>query len=114
MAYEPAVRQQIARVGGLMRDLIESLSLFSGAVVVALASTAVVWLLCSLVSGASRSLFIYLAPLVLAYCIYWLPVWLGSDGSEYAPWQALCVGTWFVAGAIPSALVTAIFRRRAP
>lgn len=52
-------------------------------------------------------------PFVLAYCLYWSPVWLGSDRSEYGAWAALAVGGWSLAGFIPSAVaVLAIQKRR--
>jgi hypothetical protein len=95
-----------------MKALIDSLSIGSGAVLIALLSAAVVWLLCSVVPSASRSLWIYLVPFILAYSLYWSPVWLGNDSSEYGAWALLFVGAWFVAGAIPAAVIALIFRKR--
>src|SRR5437868_1472590 len=95
-----------------MKTLVESLSLGSGAVLIALLSMAVVWLLCAVLPVTLRWLSIVIVPLTLAYSLYWLPVWLGSDPSEYSAWAVLVVGTWFLAGSIPSAAMVIIHRRR--
>jgi hypothetical protein len=97
-----------------MRTFFESLSLGSGAILIALLSVAIVWPLCSVLSGALRWLSVIVVPLVLAYSLYWLPTWLGSDASDYGAWEGLCVGAWFLAGAIPSAAIVLIYRWRHP
>ena len=52
---------------------------------------------------------VMLVPLALAFCLYWLPVWLGANSSEYFSWSFLFVGAWFLAGAVPSAVTVLIF-----
>src|SRR6266478_2423758 len=94
-----------------MRALLASLSLGSGALLLAVLSAGVVWLLSSLLPKALRWLWVVIVPFILAYCLYWSPVWLGSDPSEYSAWAVLCVGTWFLAGAVSSTLTVLILRK---
>ncbi len=97
-----------------MKTLLESLSIGSGAVLTGVLSVGFVWLLCSVLPMALRWLWVVIVPFILAYSIYWLPVWLGSDPSEYGVWALLGVGAWFLSGTIPSAaLVLVLGRRRA-
>jgi len=95
-----------------MRSFIESLSLTSGAIVIAVLSTALVWLLCALCPVRLRKLWVVIVPFVLAYCLYWFPVWLGADDSEYGAWAIAGVGGWFLAGAVPSAVLVIMLGRR--
>jgi hypothetical protein len=97
-----------------MKTLIESLSIGSGAILIAALSVSVVWLLRSRLSKNMHSLSAVVVPFVLAYCLYWSPVWLGSDSFEYGAWSVLFVGAWFLAGFFPSAMmVLALQRSRA-
>jgi hypothetical protein len=50
-------------------------------------------------------------PLALSYCVYWMPVWLGADGSEYLAWALLGVGVPAIAGFISSTVVTLLVAR---
>jgi hypothetical protein len=95
-----------------MMTFVNSLSLASGAILVALLSVAVVWLLCSFLPTALRSLWAVIVPFSLAYCLYWLPVWLGAEPSEFSAWAILFVGAWFLAGFFPSAVVVLILQKR--
>jgi len=97
-----------------MRELIESLSLGTGAVLIALASSGIVWLLCFVGPAALRKLWVVVVPLVVAYCLYWSPVWLGADSSEYSAWAFAFIVPWFLAGAIPSAGIVWIVQKRRP
>src|SRR5580693_6778326 len=65
-----------------MKALVESLSLGSGAVLVAILSAVIVWLLCSLCLESLRKVWVVIVPFALAYCLYWSPTWL-TDGSEF-------------------------------
>jgi hypothetical protein len=47
-------------------------------------------------------------PLALAHSLYWAPVWLGADSSEYGSWYGVFVVPWFLFGAAVSCLVTLI------
>jgi hypothetical protein len=95
-----------------MRDVIESLSIGSGAILVAGSSAGIVWLLCLVSPKALWKIWAILVPFILAYCLYWSPVWLGADPSEYHAWALLFVVPWFAAGAIPSAAIVRILRKR--
>ena len=64
-------------------------------------------------SAVARWFAAVLFPLALSYCVYWMPVWLGADGSEYLAWALLGVGMPFLAGLLPSAVVTLIVTRHA-
>ena len=94
-----------------MRSLLDSLSLVSGSVVVGLISVALVAALGRISRVTLYPVWAVIVPLVLAYCLYWLPVWLGNDPSEYGAWSVLVIGVWFVAGAIPSAVVLLVLRK---
>jgi len=96
-----------------MVKLIQSLSLSSGAVLIAIVSSATVWLLGQVSPSRLRKLWIVIVPAVLAYCLYWSPVWFaGEPGSEYSTWQFAFYIPWFLAGAIPSALVVRFVLKR--
>ncbi len=94
-----------------LRGLIDSLSIFSGAIVVAVVSTAIVWGV-AVVSPDLRKLWIVIIPLFVAFCLYWSPVWLGADPSEYRAWAFIFILPWFVAGAVPSAAIVRILGKR--
>ena len=94
-----------------MRQLIESLSLGSGAILVAILSLAIVWLLSSVAPKPLRTLWAVIVPFVLAYCLYWSPVWFGADPSEYGVWKFI-IGVWFFAGFFPSAVLVLILQKR--
>src|ERR1035437_10397545 len=96
----------------VVKDFLESLSLGSGAVVIAVCSSLLTGLWLCARSVRSAWLIALLAPLVLSFCLYWLPVWLGANASEYFSWAPLFIGMWFLAGAVPSAVVVLIFGRR--
>src|SRR6185436_13754080 len=93
-----------------VRAFIESLSLGSGAALVAVSA-----LLAVAISFARPAIIRWLSavvvPLVLSFCLYQMPVWLGADSSEYFSWEFLVLGTWFLAGAIPFALVILLIGR---
>ena len=98
-----------------MKTFIQSLSLTSGAILLAIVSAAVVWLLCSVFPVSVRKLWVVIVPLVLAYCLYWSPVWFfGEPSSEYHNWMFAFLVPWFLAGAIPSAVVVRILKKHRP
>ena len=94
-----------------MKTFVESLSIGSGAILIALLSVGVVWLLSFVLPIALRWVSVAVVPFVLAYSIYWLPVWLGSDPSEYGAWAVLVVAPWFLSGFIPSAALVVILQK---
>jgi hypothetical protein len=95
-----------------MITFLKSLSLGSGALLIAVLSLGIVWLLCSVLPVALRPLWVVLVPFIFAYSLYWLPVWLGADPSEYSAWAVLCVGAWFLSGFFPSAAVVLVLQKR--
>ena len=94
-----------------LRDLIDSLSIFSGAVVVAVLSTIVVWRL-TVLWPDFRKLWVLIVPFIIAFSLYWSPVWLGADPSEYHAWALVFIIPWFLAGALPSAVIARILKKR--
>jgi hypothetical protein len=66
-----------------MKALVESLSLGSGAVLIAILSVGIVWLLCSVCAASLHKVWVVIVPFALANCLYLSLAWLESDGSEY-------------------------------
>jgi hypothetical protein len=93
-----------------MFDL-ESLTLQSGAVVVALVSAllAFVW---ARLPRTQMWLLGLIAPLIIAYTLYWLPAWHRASPSEYSTWAPLFIAPWYVTGALLSSLVIYFDTRR--
>lgn len=92
---------------------VKSLSLGSGAMVVgalsAMVALATYWLKPPLV----RWVALLSVPFVLAYALYWSPVWFGgSDPAEYSAWALVCIGPWSLAGMFASLVVAGFLRRR--
>jgi hypothetical protein len=83
-----------------------------GAILVAVVSVALVCLLSSL-SWSLRALWVVTVPFALAYLLYWIPVWLEAGPCDLCgAWSILGVGSWFLAGFFPSAIVTLILEKR--
>ena len=78
---------------------------------IAVVSGAVVSLLSSVAPKPLRALWIFIVPFAVAYCYYWLPVWLGADPLEYDVWK-FSIGIFFVAGFLPSAVLVLILQKR--
>ena len=104
-----------------MKALVESLSLSSGAVLIAVLSAGIVWLLCSFCPTSSHKVWVVIVPLALANCLYWSQPWFEAKGSdyeralvwsEYHNWAFALIVPWFLAGVIPSAAIVGILRRR--
>jgi hypothetical protein len=62
-----------------------------------------------------------IVPFALANCLYWSAAWLEAVGSDYnralvmsdyRNWALLFIIAWFLAGAIPSAIVVGIHPKR--
>jgi hypothetical protein len=101
-----------------MKAFVESFSFSSGAVLIAVLSSVIVWLLCSVFPESLRKLWAVLVPFALANCLYWSAASfeaVGSDynkalvWSDYRMWAPLFIVVWFLAGAIPSAAVVRLF-----
>ena len=95
-----------------MKTVVESFSLGSGAILIALLSLGVVWLLCSVLPWGLRSPWVVSVPFIFAYSLYWSPVWLGADPSEYGMWAVGVVAAWFFAGFFPSAVLVLVLQKR--
>jgi hypothetical protein len=95
-----------------MREFLGSMSMGTGALVVAIASLLVVWVLCIAFPLRLGALWAVVVPFTIAFCVYWAPVEAGSDTSEYSAWQLLIVGSWFIAGFVPSVILVLYLRRR--
>lgn len=97
----------------MLLRFLASLSLLSGGFLIALVSAILsagwgwvrlVWL---------RRILITIVPLALSGSLYWLPVWMGQDSSEYSMWAIVCIVPWSVAGAFASiAVISTIDRCR--
>ena len=101
-----------------MKAFLESLSFSSGAVLIAILSVGLVWLLCFACPSSLRKVWIVIVPLALTNCLYWSVARLEAEGdeyhralvmSDYRMWAPLFIVAWFLAGAIPSAVVVRIF-----
>ncbi len=82
-----------------LADFIDSLSLISGAALVACISVLVV--LPTLAARVRvRCVTAIVGPGIASYVVYWTPVWLhgGHNSAEYVAWAGLVVVPWFVAG----------------
>ena len=88
------------------------MSLGSGAAIIAVCSALFSGLWCWVRPGRSGWLVALFVPFIASVCLYWAPVWLGANSSEYSSWAPLFITPWFLAGAIPSAVVVFILRRR--
>jgi hypothetical protein len=94
-----------------MKQFFESLSLGSEIAIVAICSIVVVGFWCYFFQHWVVWLAAIIIPILLAYCIYWSPVWLGANPSEYSTWSFLGVGIPAFAGIISSLIVILIVRR---
>ncbi len=96
--------------------LIDSMSIWQAASVVTLCSSALVW-------PVRRLRFLNLVaaiaiPAALAYCLYWLPVWLAppdlNDDNDlhrldmYAAWAALEEALLFIPSSLASLTIVAV------
>src|SRR5581483_7226558 len=101
-----------------MKTFVESFSFTSGAVLIAIASSGIVWLLCFLSRTSFHKLWVIVVPFALSNCLYWSGAWFEAQGSEYnrmlvmadyRMWFLAFIVSWSLAGAIPSALVLRLF-----
>jgi hypothetical protein len=96
-----------------MQAFFQSLSLTSAMMLVAVISAVAALLIGRIGSAVVRWFAAVLFPFALAYSVYWMPVWLGADASEYPAWALLGVGAPFLAGLILSVGVTFVVARHA-
>jgi hypothetical protein len=89
-----------------MLQFLLSLSLFTGALVVALASGLLGAVWGQVRPALLRRALALLVPFALAFSLYWLPVWLGRNPSEYGGWWLICIPPWYAAGLLASVAAT--------
>jgi hypothetical protein len=99
-----------------MMEFVQSLSLHSGALLVALMSVAALVASLRVLPRWAQWCTGVLVPVLLAWGLYWSPVWLGVAGrSEYSAWSWLGVGAWSAAGLLANsaaAIIAVRLRRR--
>ena len=95
---------------GVIMSLLPN-SLGGVALLVATGSAFLAWPLSHIRPAFLRWVGVVGLPLILSYCIHWLPVWRGASPSEYHAWELLEVGAPFVAGLITSIVVVLILGR---
>jgi hypothetical protein len=88
-----------------MLDLLRSLSLGSGAIVVGLCSAVSAVFLARIQTSSLRWLLLVATPILLSFVLYWSPVWFGANPSEYSVWSLLGIGAWSFAGLLVSVIV---------
>jgi len=104
-------------------ERIDSLSLASGALLVAAVSAFLALFFAWLRRPVLRWAAAIGAPALVSYSLYWTPVWFAPpnrDMSEYSTWAFVCIPPWFLSGALASAAavvsvryVLGVMRRRA-
>ena len=95
-----------------MGDFLDSLSLGSGALLIAIVSALLAFVTAWLPAVARWAAAVVL-PFSLSYCCYWLPVWLGGNKDQRSSWELLVVSVWWFAGLVSSGIVTLIVSRYA-
>lgn len=95
----------------LMLELIESLSLVSGAFIIVGVSIALAFVWARITNVVARWVAAFGAPFLLSYCLYWSPVWLGASRTEYSAWAGVVIVSWFLFGGSASAIITYIVKR---
>lgn len=95
-----------------MRDIINSLSLGSGALVVAIISGLMAVGLSRIKSKKIVWVTGIIVPFLIAHLLYWAPIYFyGSNPSEYSSWSGIFITPWYAAGLIISILVFFITRK---
>ena len=94
-----------------MLALLRSLSMESGALIVALCSAVFAVFFVRIPGTAVRWLLLLVTPFALACALYWSPVWLGAESSEYSAWALALIIPWYVLGAVVSIFVAYVVSR---
>lgn len=82
-----------------MKDIINSLSLGSGALVVAILSALIAAGSSQIKSKKIKGMSGFIIPFFIAYCLYRSPAYFfGSDPSEYSAWSGIVIMPWNAAG----------------
>lgn len=91
--------------------MISDLSLTAGMLIVFVLSGLLAIAFIRLKNTLLRRGALLLVPLILSYSLYYFPVWLGSDPSEYSPWAFICTGAFTISGWIATFLVVRLGKR---
>jgi len=95
-----------------MKDIINSLSFGSGALVIAIVSGLIAIGLSRIEAKKIKWLSGLIVPFLIAYFLYWSPVYFfGSDPSEYSAWAGIFIIPWYAAGTLASVLVIFVMNR---
>jgi len=70
-------------------------------------------------SKALRNRWLWLAaviaPLAVAYCVYWAPVWIGgNDPAQASAWETLVMIAWGAPATLACLVFVAVVRLRRP
>lgn len=95
-----------------MLKFLMSISIGSGAFFVALASAIFAAAWGHIRSELIRTILALMLPVLISYSLYWAPVWLGRDSSEYSAWALVCIIPWSVAGVIASIIIERLITSR--
>jgi hypothetical protein len=88
-----------------MVKAIDSLSLESAAAIIAAISAGLALIWARIRNKYWRRGISLGAPFILAYSLYWTPVWFGhGDKASFAAWAPLFILPWFAAGAVSTVL----------
>jgi predicted membrane protein len=83
----------------------EALPLSMTTLIVTCLSAAVALLWTPIRSRGLRWTLAFVSPFLIAWCVYWTPVWMGADPSEYGAWSGLFLAVWGFPATIASILV---------
>jgi hypothetical protein len=94
-----------------MKDWLFSLSIGSGALFTAVCSIILGLPFCFVRQKRFRWSGIIVLPLSLAFCLYWIPAWLGENSPDFSVWSWLFIGLWSLAGLVSLSLFVLIIRK---
>ncbi len=105
-------QKSLLRLTLAMKEIINSLSVETGALVVAILSMVLSYGICRLKLKKFKWSINLSMPFIVANLLYWSPVFFGAESSQYATWAPLFIVYWFIAGAIASILVMLFNRNK--
>jgi len=88
------------------------MSMLTAALIVAIASGLFAWAWARIRRTGVAWLLVLGTPFVLAYSLYWSPVWFGADPLEFRAWAGVFIAPWYLAGAISSVAAYLVARRQ--
>lgn len=88
-----------------------SLSLFSLIGLATLLSAGLAIASLRIPSRPARWVLALAVPFVLAWAVYWCPVWFGAPAAEYSLWAPIVVVPGGLAGALGASVILVLHRR---